>query len=538
MSEPPRGTPGPPPGPPPGQAPGQAMGRPSLWQRLWAWLRGQHPAAGRLAGAASAPLGLPAPAEPARLDEELWLEGLIADVAEGKRVDAVGGEAFWMRIDNLWTHDHERLATEWLAKFVAVATIPPDTAQRLQARLVELLDQRNDLAAAVPHLERLTAIEAHATRAHYLLGEHFRRQGNEGRALRHYEAVLARDMAYPNVRERVERLRLARGRSAPAMQGETITGADGMVTTGAARYGLVRELGRGATGVVYLARDQELERDVAVKLLHPHLAAASRAQACARFFEEARICASLRHPNIMAVLDMDEDARRIVMELGAGGTLRQVLRERGPRPLRQALGRHAQILSALEASHRRGIVHCDVKPANLMFRRDPDAPGAEIMLGDFGVAHLPDARGATGAQAAESKRPLEAVGTLAYMSPEQRRGADADPRSDLYAAAVVLFEMLTGAPPWPRDVLLAGTRRRGDFRLPAGVTITGTAGAMAETAEAGARDRDPALLADLNEHLERLGDPHPTARPDTATALIEARALRDRAIAVSAAPHP
>jgi serine/threonine-protein kinase len=96
---------------------------------------------------------------------------------------------------------------------------------------------------------------------------------------------------------------------------------------------------------------------------------------------------------------MDEASRRIVMELAAGGTLKDVLRERGPRPLRRAIERHGQVLSALSAAHRRGIVHCDLKPANLMFRRDVDLPGVEVMLGDFGVAHLPDATGQVGASA-------------------------------------------------------------------------------------------------------------------------------------------
>jgi serine/threonine-protein kinase len=279
---------------------------------------------------------------------------------------------------------------------------------------------------------------------------------------------------------------------------------------------------------VYLARDTELERDVAVKLLHPHLAAAHRAEACARFFEEARISASLRHPNIVAVLDMDERARRIVMELAAGGTLRDVLRNRGPRPLRRALERHAQILSALHAGHRRGVIHRDVKPGNLMFRRDPDAPGAEIALGDFGVAHLPNADGATpaevaraaappaGAGAERARRPSEAVGTLAYMAPEQRRGADADPRADLYSAAVVLFEMITGRTPWSRDVLLSGVRTRGDFKLPADALAA-----------------HPHLADALQDHIDRLGAPAVDERPATRAALEEAYRLRDLAIASS-----
>ena len=175
-----------------------------------------------------------------------------------------------------------------------------------------------------------------------------------------------------------------------------------------------------------------------------------------------------------------------------------------------------RLSSAVAELHRRGIVHRDIKPGNLMFRRDADAPGAEIMLGDFGVAHLPDADGATGARAAESKRPAEAVGTLAYMSPEQRAGAPADPRSDLYAAAIVLYEMLTAAPPWPRDVLLSGRRARGDLALPAPTL-------------AAIPDR---VRAPLQAHLDALGDPDPEARPDTGAALAEARELRDRAVAL------
>ncbi len=496
------------------------MSEQSPWQRLRAWWRGDGrrrampPTLDTLAlPAAPGPLAHP------RLEDEAWLDALIADVGEGTRGGEIAGEGFWERISSLWSRGHERLAIDWLSKFIAAPATPPAKLPLLRLRLVELLDQRRDLASAVPHLQALTQEAAHATRAHYLLGEHYGRVGDETRALRHYEAVLARDVAFPNVRERVERLRRVRGQVTPAALGDTIAGDGGMARTGAARYVLLRELGRGATGVVYLARDLELAREVAVKLLHPHLATVSRADACARFFHEARLTASLRHPNIVAVLDLDEKARRIVLELAAGGTLRQVLHDRGPRASSHALERHAQILSALLATHQRGVVHRDLKPGNLMFRRDVDAAGAEIMLGDFGVAHLPDSRGATGARAAEARKPAEAQGTLAYMSPEQRHGADADPRSDLYSAAVVLYEMLTGAPPWSRDVLLAGTRRHGDFHLP-------------ESALQGA---SAALVYNLQEHLDHLGDPEPENRPDTAQALAEARALHDLAL-VEAAP--
>ena len=349
-------------------------------------------------------------------------------------------------------------------------------------------------------------------RAHYLLAEHARKKADHERALRHYEAVLGRDVDYPNVRVRVERLRVLAGRAAP-VAGETIAAGDVAGVQAGARYRLVRELGRGATGVVYLARDAELERDVAVKLLHPHLAGTERADALARFFHEARVMASLRHPNVVAVLDMDEASRRIVMELAAGGTLRDVLRERGARPLHRAIERHGQILSALAAAHRRGIVHCDLKPANLMFRRDVDLPGTEVMLGDFGVAHLPDASGQVGATAKRAS----AIGTLAYMAPEQRRG-DVSPAVDVYASAVVLFENVTARTPWER-ALTAAVRSADDFLLP-------------EAVFAGL----PKHVADeVQDHIRRIGDPDPAKRPTTQQALVEAQRLRERIVAARAA---
>jgi len=449
--------------------------------------------------------------EPAvlRHEDDTWLEQLVIACGDGKRFDELASTDTLAHIDNLWTGGHERLATEWLEKLIALPYAAEAAVATLRARLVDRLDERRELERGLVHLEALTTSEAHAVRAHYLLAEHHRKQGDDVVAMRHYEAVLARDLDYPNVRARVDRLRAARGLSAPSA-GETVAGADVVGIAGGARYRLVRELGRGATGVVYLARDAELERDVAVKLLHPHLAAAQQQEALGRFFHEARMMASLRHPNVVAVLDLEEKARRIVLELAAGGTMREVLRDRGPRSLRRALERHGQILTALSAAHRRGIVHRDVKPGNLMFRRDADAPGVEVMLGDFGVAHLPDASGAIGADAARSRRPAEAVGTLAYMSPEQRRGEPPRPSDDLWATAVVLFEMLTGRHPWTREVLLGGARPADDFRLPAATLAAAP----------------PELAAAVQAHLDHLVAHDVAARPSTEGALAAAVALR------------
>ena len=135
------------------------------------------------------------------------------------------------------------------------------------------------------------------------------------------------------------------------------------------------------------------------------------------------------------------------------------------------------------------------------------------MLADFGVAHLPDASGAVAGTSA--RRPGEAVGTLAYMAPEQRRG-DAGPKIDLYAAGVMLFEMLTGRQPWPREIVIAGLRKREDVELPPAVMNSAPAPVMAA----------------IQAHLFELGDPDPAVRPSTSDALSEA--LRVREIAIGA----
>lgn len=455
----------------------------------------------------------PVTPEPRHLasEEEVFLTALVVDLSEGKRRTEVSSPDVLKRIETMWSSGHERLAIEWMEKLLSVPEVPRDVLAPLRSVLVERYEQRGELDTAIPHLEELCAEERFALRAHYLLAEHARKRGDHERALRHYEAVLGRDVDYPNVRVRVERIRQIAGRSAP-VAGETIAAGDVAGVQAGMRYRLVRELGRGATGVVYLARDAELDRDVAVKLLHPHLAGTERADALARFFHEARVMASLRHPNVVAVLDMDEASRRIVMELAAGGTLKDVLRERGPRPLRRAIERHGQVLSALAAAHRRGIIHCDLKPANLMFRRDVDLPGVEVMLGDFGVAHLPDASGQT---RAGSER-AEAVGTLAYMAPEQRRG-ELSPAVDVYAAAVVLFENITARTPWQR-ALMSGVRKDDDFRLPESV-LTTVAKALAD---------------EVQDHLYRLGSADPAKRPSTLQALAESQRLRERLIACDA----
>ncbi len=199
-------------------------------------------------------------------------------------------------------------------------------------------------------------------------------------------------------------------------------------------YRISSELGRGGMGIVYAARDTRLDRDVAIKVLPPERDSAAAVE---RLVREARAASALNHPNICTVYDIDaRDGRPfIVMELVPGDTLAARIGRR-PLPLGTLLGFAIAIADALDAAHARGIVHRDLKPANILITTR-DLP----KVVDFGLAQR------LGPEMVTAERLTDqgvAVGTVAYMSPEQARGEPVDMRTDIFSFGLVLFEMVTG----------------------------------------------------------------------------------------------
>jgi serine/threonine-protein kinase len=217
------------------------------------------------------------------------------------------------------------------------------------------------------------------------------------------------------------------------------------------RYRLVRLIDRGGMAEVWEGRDQVLARPVAIKALHAHLVRDPGFQA--RFRREAVSAARLGHQNIVATYDTatDGDVTFIVMELIRGTSLRAVLDQRGALPPAEATQLAIQVARALEHAHRAGLVHRDVKPGNILLCNEPGRLG-QVKVTDFGIvkAALED-----GADIGDITETGAVVGTAKYLAPEQAQGEAPDNRSDVYSLGVVLYEMLTGAPPFSAPTELA-----------------------------------------------------------------------------------
>lgn len=260
----------------------------------------------------------------------------------------------------------------------------------------------------------------------------------------------------------------------------------------AGRYRVISRLGVGGSAEVWEARDEQLDRGVALKFPHPHLVEDERTRR--QLAAEAHAVGSLSHPGIVRVYDVADGPRpAVVMELVEGESLAGILRRRGPLPPREVARIGAQVGDALLHAHGRGVIHRDVKPGNILVD-----PAGDARLVDFGIARLLDEA------AVRLTQTGMVAGTLAYMAPEQLSGGQVTPRTDVYSLGAVLFHALTGHPPFDvaSPVALADAQRDGPPTLLA----------------AGETDLDPALAEVVTTALQ----PDPDRRPRTAGAMADA----------------
>src|SRR5262245_7302824 len=273
-------------------------------------------------------------------------------------------------------------------------------------------------------------------------------------------------------------------------------------------YRVLEKVGAGGMGIVYRARDERLERDVALKVLHPGRLSDEGARR--RFRREALILSRLNHPNIGTVYDFDtqEGVDFLVMEYISGRTLTERLTS-GPLPEKEVAALGAQIASALEEAHDRHILHRDLKPGNIML-----TSRGQAKILDFGLATLLPSAAEASRTETISQSHVQA-GTLPYMPPELLRGERLDVRSDIYGAGAVLFEMATRQRPFPHEgapQLIDAILHQGppspsaiNRRIPPGL----------EAIIVKALDTDPnrryQSARELLVDLERLGAPHPAA---------------------------
>ncbi|MGA9666713.1 MAG: serine/threonine-protein kinase [Gallionella sp.] len=203
------------------------------------------------------------------------------------------------------------------------------------------------------------------------------------------------------------------------------------------RYEVLGELGQGAMGVVYKARDPLIDRVVAIKTINLGLAMDEKEEYEGRFYQEAKAAGRLNHPNIVTIYDVGKsgDVAYIAMEFLEGRELRDIMNERGVLPVEQVLDVTAQVALGLQYAHEHGIVHRDVKPSNIMLVRDGHAK-----ITDFGIARM--------ASSAVRTQTGMVLGSPKYMSPEQVMGKEIDQRSDIFSLGVMLYEMLTGHAPF------------------------------------------------------------------------------------------
>jgi serine/threonine-protein kinase len=268
------------------------------------------------------------------------------------------------------------------------------------------------------------------------------------------------------------------------------------------RYRVATKIATGGTSTVYRGLDTRLDRPVALKVMDSRYAGDQ--QFLTRFQLEARTVARLKDPGLVAVYDQGTDDRHpfLVMELIEGGTLRELLAERGPMPPHAVAAALRPVLGGLAAAHRAGLVHRDVKPENVLISDEGD-----VKIVDFGLVRAVAAAGITSTSVI--------LGTAAYLSPEQVRDGDASPRSDVYATGIVTYELLTGQTPFTGDSALSIAYHRLDTDVPAPSAVIDGVPEQFDELVGRATARDPAeryadaqqMGAELASIVEELGLP-------------------------------
>ena len=267
------------------------------------------------------------------------------------------------------------------------------------------------------------------------------------------------------------------------------------------RYRVRSRIARGGMATVYLGVDTRLDREIALKVMHAHLA--DDPQFTDRFIREARSTARLSHPNVVQVYDQgqDGDVLYLTMEYLRGRTLRDVLAERGVLTAREAFSVIEPVLDALAAAHRLGIVHRDVKPENVVLTDE-----GRVKVADFGLARAATAHTSTGDVV---------MGTVAYLAPELVVRGVSDTRSDVYAAGIMLFEVLTGRQPFGGDAPIQVAYQHVNDQVPAPSSIAPQVPAALDDVVAAATARDPDQRpADAGELLTAVRAAHATLGAD------------------------
>ena len=259
------------------------------------------------------------------------------------------------------------------------------------------------------------------------------------------------------------------------------------------RYRVATKIATGGASTVYRGLDTRLDRPVALKVMDSRYAGDQ--QFLTRFQLEARTVARLKDPGLVAVYDQGLDARHpfLVMELVEGGTLRELLAERGPMPPHAVAAVLRPVLGGLAAAHRAGLVHRDVKPENVLISDE-----GEVKIADFGLVRAVAAAGITSTSVI--------LGTAAYLSPEQVRDGNASPRSDVYAVGIVAYELLTGQTPFSGDSALSVAYQRLDTDVPPPSSVINGVPAPFDELVERATARDPAdRYADAQDMAAELG---------------------------------